>query len=141
MLIATGCCSASINNLSQASKDSQQEIIYPVAVVFGSVCCGTASDEFLKDFINAYNKKNGTAINADIATGCGREGEFVILINIPKNKKTSSATFITELEKTVLERDSQNKQGNSSSGGIEVIKESKNSDYLHCRLGIKKWLM
>jgi len=141
MLIATGCCSASKNNSSPVGKDAHQDSIYAVGVVFGSICCGTASDEFLKEFISAYNNKNSIEINADIAAGCGREGEFVILINIPENKKTISAAFITELEKIVLERDAKNKQSNSSSGGIEVIKDRKKSDYLHCRLGIKKWLM
>ncbi len=141
MLIATGCCTASKNNSSPVGKDAYQDSIYPVGVVFGSICCGTASDDFLKEFIKAYNNKNSTEIHADIAAGCGREGEFVILINIPENKKTTTTSFIRELEKTVIEKDMQNKLSNSSSGGIEVIKDRKKSDYLHCRLGIKKWLM
>lgn len=138
MLIATGCCTASKNNLSREGQDSIQDKIYPVVVSFGSVCCGTASDEFLKDFIKTYNKNHSTSINADIAAGCGREGEFVILINIPENN-TEKMVFIAELEKIVLENDTKNKSGNSSSGGIEIIKDSKDSDYLHCRQGIKKW--
>lgn len=138
LLISAGACSSSNTDTSKTTNLHENKV-YPVAVSFGSICCGTPSDDFLKTFTAAFNKKNSVKISADIAAGCGREGEFVILFNLPDNKKTIHSSFITELEKTVKETGEKNKKANSSSGVLQVLYGVKTSEYNYCRLGIKKW--
>lgn len=139
ILISAGACSSSNADTSKTTA-SQADKKYPVAVSFGSICCGTPSDDFLKTFASGFNKKNSVKITADIAAGCGKEGEFVILFNLPENKTAINSSFIAELEKTVKETDEKNKIANSSSGGMQVLYDIKTGDYNYCRLGIKKWI-
>jgi hypothetical protein len=117
-----------------------QEIIYPLAISFGSMCCGTPSDDFLKYFIMNYNKKNKTRMNAYKTGGCGREGEFVIFIDPNKMKASTQKKMTVQLEKTVAFQNKKNKNTNSSSGTLELLKNIKASQYAHCSVKIKKWL-
>jgi hypothetical protein len=117
-----------------------QDKKYPVAVSFGSMCCGTATDEFLKSFVEKFNKQNHVKISADKAAGCGREGEFVILFILPKSKKLIENKFINQLGITVKTQDERNKKLNKTSGGMELIFKINSSQYGHCRLGFTKWI-
>lgn len=137
--MSAGACSSSNTDTSKTTN-LQMDKIYPVAVSFGSICCGTPSDDFLKTFASGFNKKNSVKVTADIAAGCGKEGEFVILFNLPDNQTAINKNFITELEKTVKETDEKNKIANSSSGGMQVLYNIKTAEYSYCRLGIKKWV-
>lgn len=113
---------------------------YPIAVSFGSVCCGTASADFLKVFILNYNRENKSAVSADIVSGCGREGEFVILINPGQMETVLLQGLVNSLEKTVVETDNTNKKNNSSSGTLELLKSVKKDQFSFCRIPLKKWL-
>ena len=117
-----------------------QDKIYPIAVSFGSMCCGPSSDQFLKDFVKKFNKKNGAKITGEKYAGCGREGEFVIVFSLNKTKKNSCNQFMKELEKLLPQQEAKTKKAKSSSGGFQKLTDVKASDYSHCRLGKTKWI-
>ena len=59
----------------QAQNKNAESVKYDVVVSFGSMCCGTASDDFLKEYIKNYNYKNKDTVNGWLMGGCGREGD------------------------------------------------------------------
>ena len=133
MILFAGGCSSS--NGSAPSGDKE----YAAAVSFGSVCCGTVSEDFLKAFVKKYNQDRNAKISADLAAGCGKEGEFSILFKLDK-QNSDHMEFVVQLEKLVRDVDAKNKAGNSSSGTLEVKNNVKASEFEFCRLGIKPWL-
>ena len=116
-----------------------QQKKYSIAVSFGSVCCGTSPSVFLSKFLKNFNAKNKVKVMADIAEGCGREGEFIILVIFPKNNLKKERKFLLELEKLVISTDDKNKKENPSSGRIFLLQDVKETDYDFCRLGVKRW--
>lgn len=130
-----------LNNYNTDTNTSpiNQHITYPLAISFGSMCCGTPSDEFLKNFIINYNKKNKIRMTAYKAGGCGKEGEFVIFIDPNKMKASTQNKMTIQLEKTVALQNKKNRNADSSSGTLELLKNVKASQYEHCRIKIKKW--
>lgn len=136
-----GCSNSKIKNVGDSKAEpgvAATDSSYPLAVSFGSMCCGTASPDFLKSFIKSFNKKNGSKISADIAGACGKEGEFVILFKMQESKGITS-TFKTELEALVVKTDASNRKVNTSSGGISVLQDAKTTEFQYCRLGITTW--
>lgn len=131
-MFAAGC-SPSNGNVPSVQNE------YATSVSFGSVCCGPVSDAFLRSFLKQYNSKEGTKITADIAAGCGREGEFSVLFKLD-TQNTKHKDFITQLQKLVADVDAKNKAANNSSGTLEIRNDVKAADFEYCRLGIKPWL-
>jgi len=78
-------------------------------------------------------------MSADIMSGCGREGEFVILINPGQMNAGPLQAMINSLEKTVTATDSTNKRNNSSSGTLELLKNVKKDQFSFCRIALQKW--
>lgn len=113
---------------------------YQFAVSFGSKCCGTASDNFLKEFLTKFNNENKNILKADIVKGCGREGEFIILIRFLKQ----DALLRSNLEQSlsdVIEKENQKKSAaNDSSGYVTLIKDPQEQDYEFCRIPVATWL-
>ena len=132
MVFAASGCSSS--NTVLPAKDME----YATAVAFGSVCCGTVSDDFLKAYLIKYNQDHSLKIGADIAGGCGREGEFTILFKLDR-KNAAQLVFIGQLHNLIKDTDTKNRNLNTSSGNMEILNDVKSSDYAHCRLGIKPW--
>ena len=132
LFLATGCSSSHAN--AQLQDQS-----YQVAVAFNSICCGTASDDFLKTFVQKFNSANKVKIVADIVAGCGREGEYVVLFRSDKLKTATGKKFVADLEKLVPQQEEKNRKLDKSSGGIEVLHNVKVSDYAHCRIKLQKW--
>ncbi len=133
MMLFASSCSSSNGNSNPAVTE------YAAVVSFGSVCCGPVSDEFLKSFVKTYNNDQKVNISADIAAGCGREGEFAILFKLD-NQNEKHLNFLSELKKTVADADAKNRAGNNSSGTLEVKTDIKATDFEYCRLGIKSWM-
>ena len=131
------CSNASLKSGNNGTP-AAESFVYPVAVSFGSICCGTPSPDFLKKFVVGFNRRNDSDISADIAAGCGREGEFVVLFKIP-NIETLQRNFEDELRVLLEKTDAQNKKENSSSGGLALLKTTPGSDYKNFRLGIAVW--
>lgn len=129
------------NNTNQAVIASPaHDSSYAIGVSFGSMASGPSSDQFLKDYVKKFNKRCKVKITADKFGGCGREGEFVILFPLTKIKKTTRQQFINGLEKLLPAQDAKNKKIKSSSGGFQLLRNVKASEYSHCRMGKSKWI-
>lgn len=113
---------------------------YGVAVSFGSKCCGTASDRFLKDFIKDFNLKNKVTINGFKMDGCGREGEYKILFSIDKLKEAKKVKLIAALKKLIYKQNDKNKTVKASSGNINLGYDLPLSELKNCRGELVKWI-
>jgi hypothetical protein len=131
MLLGAGCKTAAVAQNNDKA--------YAIGVSFNSICCGPPSDEFLKTLVKNFNRSEKVKITAGKIAGCGREGEYVILFNTEKLKASTRTRFIAELEKQVPLQEIRNKAANSSSGGVQVIKDVKNADFSHCRISLQNW--
>ena len=91
-----------VHSFANAQPASATPEKYDVVVSFGSMCCGTVSDDFLADFIKQFNCKNKVTIQGLQLSGCGREGEFKILFLLNKLNTSAKKKLITGLKKLVL---------------------------------------
>ncbi len=130
-LFAQGCSSSNGNSTSATGE-------YVAAVSFGSVCCGTVSDDFLKTFVKKYSSDHNVEIKADVAAACGKEGEFSVLFKNAGGNQDNAA-FIKELQQLVSAVDAKNRASSTSSGTLELKQAVNASDFAYCRLGIKPW--
>lgn len=129
-----------INTNKHTTASTVHNSNYIAGVSFGSMCCGPSSDEFLKDYVKKFNKKYATKITADKFGGCGREGEFVVLFPLFKIKKTTQTQFIHGLEKLLPAQELKNKKIKTNSGGFLLLRNIKEQEYKHCRMGKTKWI-
>lgn len=125
--------------LNAQTTKTTAPVKYDVVVSFGSICCGTPSDDFLKDFIKEFNCKNKVTINAWQLGGCGREGEFKILFSLVKFKEAKKIKLIAALKKLIPEQNDKNKAANASSGSISLDYNLPLSDFGNCRGQLAKW--
>lgn len=112
---------------------------YDVVVSFGSMCCGTASDDFLKNFVKEFNAKNKVVINAMQLGGCGREGEYKILFSLEKLKEAKKVKFLAALKKLIPEQNKKNKTEKASSGTISLEFDLTSNKLENCRGELTKW--
>ncbi|RYY49058.1 MAG: hypothetical protein EOO06_08255 [Chitinophagaceae bacterium] len=112
----------------------------PVALYFGSMASGPIGDEFLKTWLKQFIKNEKVNITADKYGGCGKEGEYIIVINKSNFSADTETKFMKNLEKLVSDEMRRTKAENSSAGPIEIRKEPAVEDYTYCRLGSSKWL-
>ena len=112
---------------------------YDVAVSFGSMCCGTASDDFLKGYIKKFNCKNNVTVKAWVIGGCGREGEFKILFSLSNLKEAKKATLKADLKKLIPEQNKKNKSSGASSGPINLEEDMTLSRLENCREPLAEW--
>ncbi|MEO6583244.1 MAG: hypothetical protein ABIO05_02910 [Ferruginibacter sp.] len=112
---------------------------YDVVVVFGSMAIGPASPDFLKTFLKSFTKKCKITIPAYLAAGCGREGEFNILLSTVKLKSSTKLKFLNDLKLLVAKEEKKNKLKNESSGNISIEYNKNAEDFSFCRDGIMKW--
>jgi hypothetical protein len=112
---------------------------FDVIVSFGSVCCGTSSDDFLKDYIKTYTSKNKETMIALKVGGCGKEGEFKILFSLVKLDDSKKMNFISKLKKLIAEQNEKNKTANASSGPISLDCDLPISQFEYCREQPSKW--
>ncbi len=112
---------------------------YGVVVSFGSMCCGTASDDFLKNFVKEFNFKNKVTINAMQVGGCGREGEYKILFSIEKLKEVKKIKFVAALKKLIPAQNDKNKTVKPNSGTITLDYDLPLNKLGNCRGQLTKW--
>lgn len=130
-------CAGNKNNAkNEAMVNSGADSTYPVTVVFGSMCCGTVSSDFLAKFLKNFNANTAVKVTADIAEGCGKEGEFFVLFKIDEKQK---ASFTEKLIIVVNAEETSNRKKDPSSGGVEIRYNVSKTDLEYCRLGIKPW--
>jgi hypothetical protein len=124
---------------AQSKADAAAPAKYDVAVSFNSICCGPPSADFLKAFVKKFNKDNKLVLNASIAGGCGREGEFSILFSLAGVKVKPKAKFMAAIKTLIPQQQAKNKAANSSSGNMELSYNATAVDFGNCRSGITKW--
>lgn len=128
-----------MNNMVMAQTEKPAEnnfanpIIYDLVVSFNSICCGPASNEFLHNFIDSFNKKNKVIVPAWQLGGCGREGESKILISITNLKKATAIKFLKNIKKLIPAQNTKNKTINASSGEIALEQNIQRKDINNCR--------
>jgi hypothetical protein len=120
-------------------KTAVAAVKYDAAVSFNSICCGPPSADFLKAFIKKFNKDNKVVLNASIAGGCGREGEFSILFSLTGLKAKPKAKFMAAIKTLIPQQQAKNKIANNSSGNMELSYNVTAADFSNCRSGITKW--
>ncbi len=125
-----------VNGQTATTSVSQK---YDVVVSFGSMCCGTASDNFLKDYIKKFNSKNKITVKGNLLAGCGREGEFKILFTLSNLKEAKKATLTKPLGKLIDDQNKKNKTSNASSGPISIAYDVPLSKLENCRETLANW--
>ena len=93
---------------------------YDVVISFNSMCCGTASNDFLKEFITNFNAKNKVALNVWQLTGCGREGESKVVISTGSIKKSVKTKLMKSLKTLIPQQNEKNKAIKASIGNIDL---------------------
>lgn len=148
-LIIALCCMAGLSSCAGNKKNIEKDMAtrplrdstYEVAVAFGSMCCGTASADFIFSFLEKYNSRSSAQrdVLADVASGCGKEGEFYILFQLTDAEKEK---FVAALLPLVEQEEKKNRQKDASSGSISLQFNISVSDLSYCRGGIQqsdKW--
>lgn len=112
---------------------------YDVALHFNSMCCGAPSNTFLKTFLKQFNKTNKVTVKAYLVGGCGREGEFKILLSYAGLSAKIKTKLKSELNKLVAKQNTSNKAANNSSGNIDLQYNPVADDWQGCRNPLTSW--
>ena len=108
-------------------------ITYEAAVHFSSICCGTTSDNFLKDFVSKFNKYYKVKVPAQKLGGCGREGEFYVLFSLEKIKKSVNKQFLSRLKTEVDKQNQVIKTEGQNKGPVSIANNVGFNDLQGCR--------
>lgn len=111
-----------------------------VAIRFGSMASGPIGDDFLKNWLVKFKNEEKVELTADKFSGCGKEGEYIIIINKTSFGADKDKKFNNGLERLVEEEIKRTKAENPSSGSVEIRQNPSPDEYSYCRLGSKKWL-
>ena len=112
---------------------------YDVIVSFESMCCGTASDDFLKEYIKNYNYKNKDTVNGWLMGGCGREGEYKIFFSLTNLKDAKKTQLTDDLKILIEEQNKKNKFVNASSGSISLSYNLPLKNFDYCSGQLTEW--
>jgi hypothetical protein len=72
-------------------------------------------------------------------TGCGREGEFIILFSLAKLKTATKKKFLSGLKKLVPDQNDKNKKLKASSGNVSLDYNFPKTELPTCRGELIKW--
>ena len=131
ILLLIGSCQ---NSGKTVSTENTSEESFPVALYFGSICCGPSSADFISPFVKKYNAAHKQKITGHKVGGCGREGEYIILFNLPAMNKSDKDTWLADLETLVSKQVTLNKAAKADAGGIEIRENVQLADLAHCRV-------
>lgn len=106
---------------------------YDVVISFNSMCCGTASNDFLKEFITNFNAKNKVVLNVWQMTGCGREGESKVVISSTGIKKSVKTKLIKSLKTLIPQQNEKNKTIKATIGNIDLEYGIAANSITNCR--------
>ena len=122
---------------SQQKDDTLKK--YDAVISFNSICCGTPSADFLRTFCKEFSNKNKVDFQVWQLGGCGREGEFKILICLSKLKASKKVKFKKALKKNILLQNSKNKTLKPSSGNINPDFYPQPSNFSNCSGEMTEW--
>jgi len=109
-----------------------------MVVSFGSMCCGTASDDFLKAYIIKFNTSSKDGIKGWKLGGCGREGEYKILLAFPTLKESEKLGLVEEIKNLIDEQNKKNKIASANSGSINITTNLASTNFEYCRGQLKE---
>ena len=109
-----------------------------MVVAFGSMCCGTASNDFLKAYIKKFNSSSKDGIKGWLLGGCGREGEYKILLSFATLKESEKLKLVEEIKNLIDEQNKKNKAVNASSGSINITTNLAATNFEYCRGQLKE---
>lgn len=112
---------------------------YDAVISFNSICCGTPSADFLKKFLNQYGKKNKIAPEAWLLGGCGREGEFKVLLSLSKMKNSKKVKFNKSLKVLIPNQNSKNKTLKPDIGSITLTTNFSKDIFTNCSAQLTEW--
>lgn len=121
-------------NIEPAVSDSN------MGIFFSSIASGPAHDDFLHQWLNAYLQKNKLSLTATKYQGCGKEGEYIIVLSTTALSKHQHQQLKTDLEKCIQQQVEENKSKQPDAGPIHMEYNIGKDSYNHCRLGGSKWL-
>jgi hypothetical protein len=128
------------------NKPDTTELVKPpftgkqIAVSFGSLASGPIGDDFLKTWLQKFIREEKVAVTAEKFSGCGKEGEYIIVISKTNFSNAMDEKFSSGLEKLVADEIKRTKAISSSSGSVNITYNPDISEYSYCRLGSKKWI-
>ena len=125
--------------LNAQNIKNTEPVKYDVIVSFGSMCCGTASGDFLKEYVKNYNCKNKDTVNGWLLNGCGREGEYKILFSLAALTDSQKKELKGELKTLIDEQNKKNKTVNASSGSISLGYDLPITNFEYCRGELTEW--
>ena len=128
-----------ISNVSAQQKLDSDPNVYDAIISFNSICCGTPSSSFLSTFLHDYSKKNNVVLKAWHLGGCGREGEFKILVSLSKFKKFKKIKFKKSLQNLIPDQNKKNKTLKPSSGNINIEYNLPLSNDENCLEKLSEW--
>lgn len=111
-----------------------------IAVSFGSLASGPIGDDFLKTWLEKFIREEKAVVTAEKFSGCGKEGEYIIVINKNNFSKATDDKFNSGLEKLVADEIKRTRAISSSSGSVNIDYNPNVQEYSYCRMGSKKWI-
>lgn len=130
---------AIISLSATAQKNGDKKISYDVALHFNSMGTGAPDDAFLKKFLKGFNKTNKVTVRAFKVGGCGREGEFKILLSYSGLGKKSCMKLKGQIDTLIPKQNTSNKAANGSSGNIDLQYNPVSDDWQGCRIPLAAW--
>ena len=119
--------------------DHQKPDKYEVVVSFGSICCGPASDDFLKPFLSVTPTAKKRPIAAWKIGGCCREGEYNVLLSLANWNAGQQKKLIRDLKKLIDHQNQSNKKKAPSKGNIVLQFNVSTDTFKHCRGELTEW--
>lgn len=136
-LLIAGLLVSSFAVLSKENSHTPSH--YAVALHFNSICCGAPDDGFLKQFLQQFNSANKVTVKGYIASACGKEGEYKILLSGEGLNADIQAKLKTELDSLIPKQNAANKAANANSGFIELQHNPVADQWPECRNPIADW--
>lgn len=122
-----------------AQKNESKKLNFDVALHFNSMGTGAPDDAFLKKFLKGFNKSNKVKVKAFKVGGCGREGEFKILLSYSALGKKACTKLKSQLDALIPQQNTSNKAANGSSGNIDLQYNPVADDWQGCRIPLDVW--
>lgn len=124
---------------SLTARETNVPSAFELVVSFGSMGTGTSSDDFLKDYVKKFCKKNKVTIPAFKVGGCGREGEYKVLFSLKKLKKFPAIQFTNGLKTLIARQEQKNRNTDHNSGNIILEYHKKMQEFTYCREPVTAW--
>lgn len=112
---------------------------YDAVLSFNSMCCGPPTNDFLKSFLTQFNKANKVKVKARLLGGCGKEGEYVIVLSFAGLTAKTKPKLTAQLNALVSKQNTANRAANNVSGNIDIQYNVPPNQLAGCRIPVTDW--